>query len=355
MLTAAVVGCGRMGAEPSERLAGSIPAGWLPISHAECLQLLPGVRLSAFVDVDATKLARHGEHYGVTSLYTDFRLMLQDVRPQLLTIATRTPEKASIIKHACNAGVKALYIEKPIANSLGDCRDVLLAATNAGVVVGYGVNRRYHAVYRQARQMLLDGVIGDVVDINFEFGRSQLLWTHPHVVDLLLFLLGRPKIQSVQAQFEIESVSMLGANVIDSDPIVEHAHFVCDGGVRGTIARAGGCTLRIGGSAGTLTVHGDGAFIQVSRDRGRTQTGYFLDQEFAHPIPTASATQTAFRELIESVKAGTPPAITINEIQSGLHILLACAWSHINGGSSVRLKDVPEDLVVTGKYRNGYA
>ena len=34
-LKAAVIGLGKMGAEPSTRLKGKIPKGWLPISHLE--------------------------------------------------------------------------------------------------------------------------------------------------------------------------------------------------------------------------------------------------------------------------------------------------------------------------------
>jgi predicted dehydrogenase len=353
MLTAAVIGCGRMGAEPSERLQGVLPAGWLPLAHAECLQRVDGVRLVALVDVDEQKLARHGKHYGVDRLYPAYQPMLDAVRPDLLTIATRTPEKADIVRCASEHGVRGLYIEKPFANSLQELHVGLSALQAARCVVGYGVNRRYHAIYRRARAMLQQGAIGEVVDITVELGRSQLLWAHPHSADLLLFLAGDTRVEAVQAFLAEDTVERNGDRIVDSDPVVEHAHFVFASGVRGTISRAGGYSVRVGGTAGTLTVHGDGSEIQLSRARGKDV--YFLEHAFEQAQAQQSATVTALEELAAAVRGSATPSISTGEIATGLHMLLGCVWSHLQGGTLVRLQDVPHDLVVTGKFRGAYA
>ena len=46
-LKSAVIGLGRMGAEPSKRLEGKVPAGWLPISHAEAILSIERLKLEA--------------------------------------------------------------------------------------------------------------------------------------------------------------------------------------------------------------------------------------------------------------------------------------------------------------------
>jgi scyllo-inositol 2-dehydrogenase (NAD+) len=83
-IKAAVIGTGRMGAEPSVRLAGRIPAGWLPISHAESVQAVEELELAAFADTDPARLKKMGSHYGVSNLFTDPFEMLDAVGPEFL-------------------------------------------------------------------------------------------------------------------------------------------------------------------------------------------------------------------------------------------------------------------------------
>ena len=40
-LRVALVGCGKMGAQPSSRIEAVLPPGWLPLSHAESITSLP--------------------------------------------------------------------------------------------------------------------------------------------------------------------------------------------------------------------------------------------------------------------------------------------------------------------------
>lgn len=354
VLNAVVVGCGRMGAEPSSRLQGLAQAGWLPISHAECVQAVDGLALAALCDVDATRLATRGRQYGVDALYTDYRAALRELRPAVVAVATRTPEKADIVLEACANGARALYVEKPLGNSLADVDRALAAAAAAGVVVGYGVNRRYHAVYRRARALLREGAVGEVTDVVVEHGRAQLLWAHPHSVDLALFLLGRTDVESVQAALADDTVARAGARVVDSDPVVEHAHFRFASGQSATIVRTGGTSVRVGGTLGTLTVHGDGAYIQISRASAENPA-YFLDQQFHHVAPPVSATVTAFRELRAAVDDPAQLGVSPAEIEAGARMLMGCVWSHLEGGRPVDAREVPRDLVVTGRFRDLYA
>lgn len=354
MLKAAVIGCGRMGAEPASRLEGAIPAGWLPMSHAEVLQQTEGVQLAALADRDRARLERHGAHYGVRSLYTDYRHLLEEVRPDIVTIATRTPGKADILRSACAAGAKAIYVEKPLANSLRECREALAAAAAAGTVVAYGVNRRYHAAYRKARELIREGEIGEILDVCLEFGRSQLLWAHPHGADLALFFLGADALVDVQATLSEETVNRQGARRVDSDPVVESACFRFGSGARCMITRLGGCNVRIGGSHGSLTVHADGAYIEICR-AASSLPAYCLQRRLLHVSAPASATMTAFGEMVRAVRKRDAAPIPALDIEGGMAMLIGCVWSHLEGNRPVPAADIPADLVVTGRYGDAYA
>ena len=52
MISAAIVGCGRMGAFTSESVRTWSPDYWLPLSHADAFKLHPDIDLRGFSDID---------------------------------------------------------------------------------------------------------------------------------------------------------------------------------------------------------------------------------------------------------------------------------------------------------------
>lgn len=354
MIKAAVIGCGRMGAAPADRLAQTAPAGWLPISHAACLRQTPGVELAALCDSDAGALERAGREHGVTALYTDYRQMLREVRPALVGVATRTPAKGNVIAAAGEHGVRGLYVEKPLANSLRDCREALELAARCGMKIAYGVNRRHHAAYREARRLVADGAIGELQEITVEHGFAQLLWAHPHSTDLILQFAGAARPLTVQAALQESSVERVAIDRIDSDPRIAHAHFTFDGGITATIGRVGGLNLRVGGTTGNLTVLADGTTLQLERESA-PGTGYFKDLETRLTGPVRGGTLVAFAELLAAMRGEGPGPIAPQEILSGSRMLFGCVWSHLEGGRRIELAAVPESLVVTGRSGNAFA
>jgi scyllo-inositol 2-dehydrogenase (NAD+) len=319
MVRGAVIGCGRMGTQV--RRPGVFPAGWLPMSHAEALEAA-GIELVALCDVDAGRLEIAGRTHFVSGLYRDYREMLEAVRPDVVTIATRTPQKAEIVR-ACR-NVPHVYVEKPLANSLKDAREMLTRP------LGYGVNRRYHAAYRRARDIMQSGVIGILREAVFEFGRSPLMWCHPHTVDLAAMFFG-PDVIDIEARLTGEG-----------DPLVDFARFTFPTG-SAVITQGNGCTMRLHGTEGTLTVHADGSFLELASGRD-----YHLDQRFIHPQPQEGATVTALRELVNGEH------MPQDHILAGMRMLVGCVWSHMQG-RRVRADEVPDDIVVTGLGPHGYA
>lgn len=292
MVRAAVIGCGRMGAGIRVTQA---PLGWEPITHTEAV-LDSGFELVGLSDVDHEKLEKHSEHYGVRG-FADYREMLKTVKPDLVTIATRADERPQIIAETARHA-RMIYAEKPLATSYAGCLDAL----NSGALIGYGVNRRYHATYRRALELVRSGAIGEVTDIVAEFGRGQLFWTHAHTVDLFVMFLGC-EFESAYAQI-----------TSDDDPFVDHAVFTFSSGARATITRSDGCTLRIVGTGGVLTIVGDGELIQLS-----TGSGYFKTHSVQRIESMQGSTVTALTELVQGIVSVTP-----KEILTGIKMLEAC-------------------------------
>lgn len=343
-----------MGAQPSARLNGQVPDGWLPLSHAECLSLLPGVRLEALCDLDENTVTAAARQYQGAAGFTDYEHLLREKRPALLAIATRTPAKAAIIEGAVAAGVRGIYIEKPLATNIHDSRRLLELLSASGVKIAYGVNRRYHATYRRARQLAAEGVVGEIGSIVVEHGLAPLLWSHPHAMDLILFLSGASRAVEVQATLAERSFLRQEPLLVDSDPEIESAFFRMNNGVTAAVTTTRGLNVRIAGAKGNLTVHADGAFLQIDREGGPPR-GYFMAHEFLQPEHSTSATIMAMTELAKAVRDGGDGPIPPAAIASGTEMLLGCAWSHIQRGRRVIVEEIPVDLVVSGRSAGFYA
>lgn len=341
-----------MGAEPSTRLDGKAPAGWSPISHIESFIQTDGVELVALSETNLERLKWAGNHYHIEKLYGDYRELLAEVKPAVIGIATRTPDKLKILRDACQFGVKGVYVEKPLTNSLFAAQSILDEARHAEMAISYGVNRRYHSVYRQARDLILGGEIGDLLEVVIEFGESQLLWTHPHSVDLMIFLSGQRPVE-VQAELLPDSVVRV-RSTIDSDPVVSYAQFWFDGGARGLIVRGGGCGVRANGTRGSLEIASDGVSLLI-RKPTVAQRGYFLSHQTIFPVTNRSATVVAIEELVANVNGRSVRSILPDEIYMGMQMLWGCVYSHLQDGRKCRLADVPEDLEISGRFGDLYA
>lgn len=335
------------------RLEGKIPAGWSPVSHVESFIQAKDIELVALAESNAARLKWAGDYYRINVLYENYRDLFRETSPEIISIATRTPEKPSIVREACNYGIRGAYVEKPLANSLQSARKLLAEAQKAGMVISYGVNRRYHASYRLARDLIKAGEIGQLLEVIVEFGQSRLLWAHPHSVDLMIFLSGQRPVEA-QAELLQDSVSMLSASNVDSDPLVSSAQFWFDGGARGLIVRGGGWNVRANGTHGSIEILSDGAALHL-RKPSASGDHYFLHHQAKFPAAGRGATVVAIEELAANVRGQCIVSISHDEIYMGLQMLWACAFSHLRNGTKCLLETVPENLVISGRFGDLYA
>jgi hypothetical protein len=312
-----------------------------------------GVKLSAVCDVVPDAVAATASTYGVVAQYTDYKEMICKERPDILAIATRTPERIEIIRFAAENGVKGIHIEKPLAQSLGGCLDALEAMDKHGVKATYGVYRRYHPAYLAARDLVRSGHIGDLREMTVEFCRSLLLWYHPHSIDLLIMFANGAKPESVWADCAFESENLIG-NVLDEDPVVLHGYVRFAGGLTGTITQAGGMNFRLGGALGAIGVLRNGESV-VSRICSSETDKNFSHRDESMIICEMSATMAAFSELRDCVSSGKDTSLSLSDLEMGTRLLLSLAYSACIGGKTVCPQNLPSDFKVTGRFNDLYA
>lgn len=341
-----------MGAEPSKRLKDKVPPGWLPVSHAESILAIPQLELVAGCDPDEERRDRHGKYYGIEYLYADYKDLLDEIKPDFLTIATRTQDRTEIINYACKNNVKIIYFEKPVSRSLSGCRQVLRTISDKNVIIGYGVNRRYHAMYRKAKEVLKSGEYGALREVIVEYGKSNLFWTHPHSVDIILFYSECTEIEFIQGTCSFQNEYRPDSlTFIDDDPIIDNAYFLFKNGIKASINQAGGLNVKLACTNGTITIFSDGLFIEARKGKHT-----FNETAIIKEPAQDGATVTAFKELIEvyNSKNATYP-ILLEEIETGLLMLAGVLFSSMLEGKRVLPTDIPEDMVITGKSGNFYA
>ena len=152
---------------PSDRLVfGLIGANGMGWSNLNAHLKVPGVECAALCDVDANVLERRaGELQQATgkraTLYGDYRKLLENRDLDFVIIATPDHWHCLQMVDACEAG-KDVYVEKPLANSIAECRAMVAAARRTGRVVQVGQWQRSNEHWRDAVAHVQSGRIGRV-------------------------------------------------------------------------------------------------------------------------------------------------------------------------------------------------
>lgn len=182
--SAAIIGCGRMSH-----------------GHAHAYKEL-GIPVVAGADIAADGLARARDEFGVDKTYTDYIQLLDEVKPDLISIVTAEPLHCEMTVAAAERGVKGIVCEKPMAMNLGEAQRMLDACRASGTKLTVSHQRYYSSQYARARELIAQGVIGQVRFAE-AFGMAESIHTDgTHTIHMLLSLLGDPKVSYLIAQID---------------------------------------------------------------------------------------------------------------------------------------------------------
>jgi predicted dehydrogenase len=151
-----------MGPDGKVRL-GLIGAGWIGQHHATNIIANEGAELVAIADGDAAKVKRFLERAGGSAqIFPGAEELLKQGTIDAVVISTPNAAHARQAVAAAEAG-KHIYLEKPMAITLEDCRKVARAVGKAGVACAMGYHRRFNPLVLHARQLIQDGKMGKLV------------------------------------------------------------------------------------------------------------------------------------------------------------------------------------------------
>jgi len=146
--------------------------------HAIAYQALASCEVVACADLVEENARAFADTFGVDGIYTDYQTMLAEAHLDVVSICTWPHLHEPMTLAACAAGVKAIHCEKPMANTWGGARRMADAAQQAGVQLTFNHQRRYGAPFVMAKQLLDEGVIGELVRQESECGNIYDMGTH---------------------------------------------------------------------------------------------------------------------------------------------------------------------------------
>ncbi len=333
---AAVIGLGRMGSTFDDEITqgGSI---FLPYCHAPTYCAHPQTDLIAGVDPHDEQRALFGERWGVDRdhLYANHRDLLEKAKPDIVSVTTTARYRPQIVLDAVEAGVRALWVEKPIAFSLEEADAMVNACRKNGVAIAVYCSRRYNPYFSEARRMIESGDLGDILQIT-AYAQCGLSHNGSHAIDTIRYLAGGD-VSWVFGEMasDVEAAS--------DDDLMGNGYLAFDNGVRaylrGTSTGVASWEFDIIGTRGRVRTLSDALefefFQRVSGGmRGR---GVPARSPFPQPARPVGQGITTVDDLIDAMENNRPPRCSGADGRAALEVAIALRESHRRGGVRIDL------------------
>ena len=186
----ALIGCGRIG-------CGFDDNSQLIRTHAGAYYNNSRTSLVALCDIDENKLSKYGKKYPVVNLYQDYKEMLRHEKLDLISICTLVDSHYTIISEAAKYGVKGIFLEKPMADTLFHAKKIIEICNKNDISLLIDYQRRFIPVYYKIKDYILSGNLGKIQKIIVYYG-AGIANTGSHIFDLLYFLFG--SVRSIYAK-----------------------------------------------------------------------------------------------------------------------------------------------------------
>jgi predicted dehydrogenase/threonine dehydrogenase-like Zn-dependent dehydrogenase len=286
------------------------------------------------------------EQFGFSYSTTDYQEILGDENSQLVFIATRHDSHAHLATEALRHG-KSVFVEKPLAITEEELREVVVAARESNRLLMVGYNRRFAPIATEINERF--GSRTGPMTIVYRINAGQLSrdhWTHDaaegggrligeacHFIDFVQYLTG-----ALPARVSAEAVPRTqAAGMVDDSTVISMS--MTDGSVASIIYTASGDSsvakerieVFCDGSVATIDDFRSGSFIRHrkttklgrrAQDKGHAaEVAAFLEAARGRtvaPIELESliaATLTSFA-VVESAKRAVAVAVDLSSVFS---------------------------------------
>ncbi len=299
MYRVGIIGCGRP--HKTEGATGFA----MSRAHAEGYRASADAEIVALADIKLDNAQAFQAVYGGDKLYTDYRAMLAQEKLDIVSISTWPHLHAEMVIAAAEAGVKAVHCEKPMAPTYGEAVRMVRACEANGVQLTINHQRRFGAPFRQAKELVKQGVIGELQRV--EAVCDNLYDWGTHWFDMMFFYNDQTPVEWVIGQVDARGSHNVFDVLVEGQGL---SHFRFQNGVIGQLVTGYGTkgfVNRLIGSDGMIEVGyspeiplrvrgvGDGAWRNVDVGEG------------IHGVPEYVA--RGVLDLIDALKTGREPEL----------------------------------------------
>lgn len=287
-----------------------------------------------------------------TGFYTDHRIMLDEVKPELVAIATDSGVHAQIALDCIHAGCHVV-IEKPIAMSINDAHQIALEAEKYGVKVAVCHQNRFNEACHQMHLAREQGRFGKLShgSIHVRWNRNQNYYNQAnwrgkwasdggalmnqciHGIDLLQWMVGSAPVsvygvtrQQYHPYLEAEDIGM--AVVTFADGVVAT--------IEGTVnvyPQNLEETLYLFGEKGTVKLGGkatNNIDVWQFADQGEQDEGLEGKQEVIGNV-YGNGHSRLYADMLKAITENREPLINAWEGTKALELVLAIYKSQLTG------------------------
>ncbi|NOZ23514.1 MAG: Gfo/Idh/MocA family oxidoreductase [Planctomycetes bacterium] len=180
--------------------AAIIGCGGRANCHAGGFQDVEDTDLVAVADLDKERADAFAEKYSA-QVYYDAEKMLDEVKPDIVSIVTREHPRRKLTVMCAEAGVKGIIAEKPMARTLAEAYEMVEKCEEKNCVLTVCQQMRFCTEFIQAREILSGDEIGRPYFMRATC-YGALMEQGPHMIDMILYVIGDRKVVSVMAQVD---------------------------------------------------------------------------------------------------------------------------------------------------------
>ena len=344
MFKVGIIGCGKIA----------------QIRHIPEYAANPEVELAGFYDINTERTKELAEKYNGTA-YSSYQELLEDETIDAVSICSANQTHATITIDALRAG-KHVLCEKPMAITLEECEEMVQAARETGKFLMIGHNQRLAKAHAKAKELLNEGIIGDIISFRTTFGHSgpetwsidpgKNVWFFDkklarlgamgdlgiHKTDLIQFLTGQ-KVSEVVAKVVTLDKRDAAGNLIGVDDNA-FCTYTMENGIVGTMTASwtfygeeDNSTI-LYGTEGIMRIYDDPNYSIKIVTKKQEEIFYNIDKIQTNDNQTASGVIDLF---VSSLVENKEPEISGEEALAAMKAIFACVESS-ETGRAIKIK-----------------
>lgn len=282
-------------------------------AHLPNLKKLPGVKLQAVYSASGARGKSYARRFGAVYCCSDYDELLRDPEVDAVVILTRNQHHADQTLRALRGG-KHVFVEKPMALTEKECRELSQAVSESGKQLTVGFNRRFAPFYREQKRQLSrrtspavvtclmnsPGISGSYWMADPTIG-GAILGEACHFVDLMYWLI----------ESEPISVSAYSLPTGQKDPIGENNLVASFRFADGSIGNLTYCTVGSSSGREKVEVFAPGVsaavedFKRLTTGGGanRTRTRWWAEKGY----------EAQLADFVEAIRTGNSPEVTVRD------------------------------------------